>query len=126
MKNSSRTRLAIGAIAVAASLAVAAPAAANPPKAEPNLCGAGEPAYTGWNYFDLQAYGVSCGNAHDAAEEYVYDFSTEGVIEPPSHWDRCKDKRVAKRLWKGKCKRTKDGRRQKITFLFSGPDQPWY
>lgn len=93
---------------------------------EPNLCGSGEPAYTGWNYFELKAHGLACSNAHNTAEEYVYDFSTEGVIEPPDHWDRCKDKRLGGGIFKGKCTRTKDGRPQKITFRFAGPDQPWY
>ena len=111
--------------ALIASLAMAAPAAAGKyPK--PVNCGTGEPAYTGWNYTDLKAYGLKCGNAHDTAEEYVYDFSTEGVIEPPNHWDRCKDKKVAGGLFKGKCKRVKGEEPQKITFLFGGPDQPWY
>ena len=112
--------------ALAALLVLAGSASAGSRYPAPDYCGAGEPAYTGWNYFDLQAYGVKCSNAHQAATVYVYDFSTEGVIDPPRHWDRCKDKRVAERLWKGKCTRAKDGRPQKITFVFTGPDQPWY
>lgn len=110
-------------VAVAISLALAIPASAGSGYPKPTLCGTGEPAYTGWNYFNLKAYGLACSNAHDTAEEYVYDFSTEGVIEPPDHWDRCKDKKVAKRLWKANCKRIKGDRPQKITFVFTGPDQ---
>ena len=93
---------------------------------QPTYCGTGEPAYTGWNYTDLRAYGVKCSNAHKAAEEYVYDFSTEGVIEPPDNWRWCKDKPVGGGVFKGRCARVKDERRQKITFFFSGPDQPWF
>ena len=89
---------------------------------QPTLCGTGEPAYTGWNYFELRAYGLKCSNAHDTAEEYVYDFSTEGVIEPPRHWDCVHGPQDGRSdLWKGKCKRIKGDRPQKITFVFTGP-----
>jgi hypothetical protein len=116
---------------LASLLALAATAAAVPASAatrypDPIQCGPGVPAYTGWNYWNLKAYGLGCRNAHSTAEEYVYDFSTEGVIEPPEHWKACRDKQVAARLWRGKCKRVKDGDPQKIVFFFSGPDQPWY
>lgn len=107
--------------AVVAALALAIPASAGQRYPQPTLCGTGEPAYNGWNYFDLKAYGLACSNAHSTAEEYVYDFSTEGVIEPPRHWDSCTDKQTAERLWKGKCKRVKGNRPQKITFVFTGP-----
>jgi hypothetical protein len=93
---------------------------------EPRLCGVGEPAYTGWNYFNLKSFGPACPNAHQAAEVYVYDFSTEGVIEPPRHWDKCRDRKAGNGLFKAKCTRTKDGEPQKITFKLGGPDQPWY
>lgn len=108
-------------VAAIASLALAIPASAGDRYPQPTLCGTGEPAYTGWNYFELRAYGLKCSNAHSTAEEYVYDFSTEGVIEPPRHWDSCTDRKTAERLWKGKCKRVKGDRPQKITFLFTGP-----
>ena len=104
-----------------ATLALAVPSAAGHSTFDAKSCGAGEPAFNGWNYYDLQAYGVKCPNAHNTAEEYVYDFSTEGVIEPPRHWDECKDKKVGPGVWKGKCKRDKDGRKQKLTFTFGGP-----
>jgi hypothetical protein len=113
--------LATGALALPAT---PASAAGNFPN--PISCGTGEPAYTGWNYFELKSFGPACRNAHKAAETYVYDFSTEGVIDPPRHWDRCRDKELDSGLFKGKCSRTKDGERQKITFRFGGPDQPWY
>ena len=115
--------IAVTALAVCAALPASASAGKYP---KPDYCGTGEPAYTGWNYTDLKAYGVKCSNAHDTAEEYVYDFSTEGVIEPPNHWDSCKDKKVGDGVFKGKCKRVKGDEPQKITFLFGGPDQPWY
>ena len=70
-------------LSAALVLALSAPASAASRYSKPTACGAGEPAYTGWNYWELQAYGLKCSNAHDAATEYVYDFSTEGVIEPP-------------------------------------------
>jgi hypothetical protein len=115
--------IAVAALAVCAALPASASAGRYP---QPNECGTGEPAYTGWNYTDLEAYGLACRNAHNTAEEYVYDFSTEGVIEPPRHWDRCKDKKVAKGVFKGKCARLKGNEPQKITFLFGGPEQDWY
>jgi hypothetical protein len=115
----------LAVIALVAGLALPAPASAGR-YAEPTYCGTGEPAYTGWNYTDLKAYGLNCSNAHDTAEEYVYDFSTEGVIEPPNHWDRCKDKKIDGGLFKGKCVRAKGNKPQKITFIFGGPDQDWY
>jgi hypothetical protein len=118
-----RRLILVAALAVGAALPSTALADRYP---EPIYCGAGEPAYTGWNYVDLRAYGLSCRVAGNTAEEYVYDFSTEGVIEPPDHWKWCKDKSVGGGVFKGRCAREKDGRRQKITFLFSGPDQPWF
>jgi hypothetical protein len=114
-------QLAIIIAALAASLTLAAPASAGNNYPKPTLCGTGEPAYNGWNYFDLKAYGLKCSNAHSTAEEYVYDFSTEGVIEPPAHWDSCDDKQIAEDTWKGKCKRLKGDRPQKITFVFGPP-----
>ncbi|MDX6581246.1 MAG: hypothetical protein QOI10_430 [Solirubrobacterales bacterium] len=117
----------IAAVALVACLALAGSASARSRHyGEPTYCGTGEPAYTGWNYTDLWAYGLACRVAHATAEEYVYDFSTEGVIEPPAHWKWCKDKPVGGGMFKGRCARVKDGRPQKITFLFSGPDQPWF
>ena len=112
----------LAVVAVAVFIAFAMPASAGSGYPKPTLCGTGEPAFNGWNYSNLEAYGLACRNAHNTAEEYVYDFSTEGVIEPPRHWDRCKDKKVAERLWKGKCKRVKGERPQKITFRFTGPE----
>ena len=44
--------------------------------------------------------------------------STEGVIEPPAYWDRCKDKQVGDGVWKGRCVRVKGDKPQKLTFLF--------
>jgi hypothetical protein len=118
-----RKLVAIAALVVCAALPGSASAGRYP---KPIECGTGEPAYTGWNYTDLKAYGLACSNAHSTAEEYVYDFSTEGVIEPPRHWDRCKDKKLGGGVFKGKCRRVKGDKPQKITFLFGGPDQPWY
>jgi hypothetical protein len=115
--------LAIAALGVCAVMPSPASADRYP---EPIYCGAGEPAYTGWNYVDLRAYGLACRVAHHTAEIYVYDFSTEGVIDPPDHWGWCKAKSVEGGVFKGRCVRTKDGRRQKITFFFSGPDQPYF
>jgi hypothetical protein len=67
------------ALAVCAAVPASASAAKYP---KPDNCGTGEPAYTGWNYTELMAYGLSCRKAHSTAEAYVYDLSTEGVIEP--------------------------------------------
>jgi hypothetical protein len=114
-------KLAVITAAVVACLAFAIPASAGQRYPQPTLCGTGEPAFNGWNYFELKAYGLKCSNAHSTAEEYVYDFSTEGVIEPPNHWDSCDDKKIADDMWKGKCKRVKGDRPQKITFVFGPP-----
>ena len=99
---------------IALAVCAAVPASAS--------AGVGEPAYTGGNYTELMAYGLSCRKAHSTAEEYVYDLSTEGVIEPPAHRDRCKDKQVGDGVWKGRCVRVKDDKPQKLTFLFGGSD----
>jgi hypothetical protein len=114
------------AVAVLAACA-ASPAAASAGRyAQPIDCAPGEPAYNGWHYGHLQAYGVACRNARTTADEYVYDFSTEGVIEPPRHWARCKDKEVGDGVWKGKCTRVKGDTPQKITFLFGNADVDWF
>ena len=76
------------ALAVCAAVPASASAAKYP---KPDNCGTGEPAYTGSNYTELMAYGLSCRKSHSTAQAYVYDLSTEGVIEPPAHRDRCKD-----------------------------------
>ena len=52
--------------------------------------------------------------------------STEGVIEPPAHWDRCKDKQVGDGVWKGRCVRVKGDKPQKLSFLFGGSDLDWF
>ena len=112
---------------IARAVCAAVPASASAGKyPKPVNCGTGEPAYTGWNYTELMAYGLSCRKAHSTAEEYVYDLSTEGVIEPPAHRDRCKDKQVGDGVWKDRCVRVKGDKPQKLTFLFGGSDLDWF
>ena len=48
------------ALAVCAAVPASASAAKYP---KPDNCGTGEPAYTGWNYTELMAYGLSCRKA---------------------------------------------------------------
>ena len=109
------------ALAVCAAVPASASAGTYP---KPVNCGTGE--HIGWNYTELMAYGLSCRKAHSTAEEYVYDLSTEGVIEPPAYWDRCKDKQVGDGVWKGRCVRVKGDKPQKLTFLFGGSDLDWF
>jgi len=52
--------------------------------------------------------------------------STEGVIEPPAYWDRCKDKQVGDGVWKGRCVRVYGAKPHNLTCLFGGSDLDWF
>jgi hypothetical protein len=102
-------RLAV-VLTVAASFAVASPAAAEPSHGWDVHCGRSLDEGAGW--WGLKGYNVACSVARKTANRFV--FRTDPA---PKGW-RCSDVQIGDEVWRTNCVRRKDGEHQHVRFKY--------
>jgi hypothetical protein len=98
-------------LAVLATLALSAPAGADPSHGWDVKCG--QSFDDGFGWFDAKGYNVACSVVRRAANNYVF-----GGDPSPKGWGRCDEDQIGDEVWRVDCKRRKNGEHQHVRFKF--------
>lgn len=102
-------RLAV-VLVLAASFAVASPAAAEPAHGWDVHCG--QSGTQGGAWWGLKGYNVACSVARKVANQYTFH-----GVQNPRGW-RCSRVQIGDEIYRTNCKRNKDGEHQHIRFKY--------